>query len=137
MYQITVRENELPWADLGMPGVSMKVLHKDEATGAMAVLTRIEAGASIPAHWHSKADETVFVLDGDFVEDGASYGVVLRREGPHQTRAALDRPGMHRPDPLQRRTRLPDRPHTSRSVSGGARPRAAAGHQTRGRDSGG
>lgn len=71
MYQITVRESELPWADLGMPGVSMKVLHKDEATGAMAVLTRIEAGASIPAHWHSKADETVFVLNGDFVEAGA------------------------------------------------------------------
>ena len=74
MYQITVRGSELPWADLGMPGVSMKVLHKDEATGAMAVLTRIEAGASIPAHWHSKADETVFVLDGDLGEEGASYG---------------------------------------------------------------
>jgi hypothetical protein len=70
MYQIMVRESELPWADLGMPGVSMKVLHKDEATGAMAVLTWIEAGASIPAHWHSKADETVFVLNGDFVEAG-------------------------------------------------------------------
>jgi hypothetical protein len=39
MYQIAVRENELPWADLGMPGVSMKVLHTDEATGAMTVLT--------------------------------------------------------------------------------------------------
>ena len=74
MYQITVRESELPWADLGMPGVSMKVLHKDEATGAMAVLTRIEAGASIPAHWHSKADETVFVLNGDFVEEGGVTG---------------------------------------------------------------
>jgi hypothetical protein len=110
MYQITVRESEFPWAGLGMPGVSMKGLHKDEATGAMTLLTRIEAGASIPAHWHSKADETVFVLNGDFVETG-------------------DRPGLHCPDPLQRRTRLPGRPRTSRSVSdggtfdGGRRPR--------------
>lgn len=39
MYQTKVRESQLPWADLGMPGVAMKVLHKDEATGAMAVLT--------------------------------------------------------------------------------------------------
>ncbi len=50
------------------------MLHRDEAAGTMAVLTRIEAGASIPAHWHSKADETVYVLDGDFVEAGTSYG---------------------------------------------------------------
>ena len=92
MYQITVREGELPWADLGMPGVSMKVLHKDEATGAMAVLTRIEAGASIPAHWHSKADERVYVLEGDFLEDGASYGPgsyfvgkARTTHGPHST----------------------------------------------------
>lgn len=92
MYQIAVREGELPWADLGMPGVSMKVLHTDEATGAMAVLTRIEAGASIPAHWHSKADETVFVVEGDFVENGISYGPgayfvgqARTPHGPHST----------------------------------------------------
>jgi anti-sigma factor ChrR (cupin superfamily) len=92
MYQITVGESELPWADLGMPGVSMKVLHKDEATGTIAVLTRIEAGASIPAHWHSKADETMFVLDGDFVEERVSYGPgsyfvgkACTTHGPHST----------------------------------------------------
>jgi anti-sigma factor ChrR (cupin superfamily) len=92
MYQITVRENELPWADLGVPGVRMKVLHKDEATGAMGVLTQIEAGCSIPAHWHLKADETVFVVEGDFVENGVSYGPgsyfvgkARTTHGPHST----------------------------------------------------
>ena len=40
----------------------------------MAVLTRIEPGASISVHWHSKADETEFVIEGDFVEDRESYG---------------------------------------------------------------
>lgn len=92
MYQIKRRENELPWGDLEMPGVSMKVLHKDEATGAMAVLTRIEAGASITAHSHSKADETVFVVEGEFVEDGETYGPgsfffgrAGTRHGPHSS----------------------------------------------------
>jgi anti-sigma factor ChrR (cupin superfamily) len=70
----------------------MNVLHKDETTRAMAVLTRIQAGASIPAHWHSKANETVFVMDGDFVEDGASnlpgsyfVGKARTTHGPHST----------------------------------------------------
>ena len=93
MYQIAVRENELPWADLGMPGVTMKVLHRDEATGAMAVLTRIDAGASIPAHWHSKADETVFVVEGDFVEAGVSYGPGAYFVGMARKRRQADTPG--------------------------------------------
>ncbi len=92
MYQTKVRESQLPWADLGMPGVTMKVLHKDGATGAMAVLTRMEPGAVIPAHWHTQADETVYVLEGDFVEDGESYGPgsyfrgkAGTMHGPHST----------------------------------------------------
>jgi hypothetical protein len=48
MYPTKVRETKLGCANLRMPDVIMKVLHKDEATGAMAVLTRIEAGAIIP-----------------------------------------------------------------------------------------
>jgi anti-sigma factor ChrR (cupin superfamily) len=105
MYQTKVRESQLPWADLGMPGVTMKVLHKDEATGAMAVLTRLEPGAVIPAHWHTQADETVYVLEGDFVEDGESYGPgeLLPWQGRNDARPALDRRGLHGPDALQRR----------------------------------
>ena len=38
------------------------------------VMTHIEAGASIPEHWHTQADETVYVVSGDFVERGKSYG---------------------------------------------------------------
>ncbi|HET6323494.1 MAG TPA: cupin domain-containing protein [Planctomycetaceae bacterium] len=92
MYQIKVRTTDLSWTDLGMPGVSMKVLHKEAATGFMVVLTRMEAGATIPAHWHSAADETVYVVAGDFVEDGVSYppgcyfsGKAGTLHGPHST----------------------------------------------------
>jgi len=31
-------------------------------------------GATIPRHWHAAADETVFVVLGDFVEQGKSFG---------------------------------------------------------------
>src|SRR4051794_8770895 len=92
MYELIVRESELDWAHMEIPGVSMKVLHKDGATEAMAVITRMQAGATIPAHWHSKADETVYVLEGDFVEDGVSYapgtyfsGKAGTTHGPHST----------------------------------------------------
>jgi anti-sigma factor ChrR (cupin superfamily) len=92
MYQTKVRETELAWTAPGFPGVMMKVLHKDESTGVMAVLTRMEPGSVIPAHWHTKADETVYVLDGDFVEDGETFrtgsyfrGRARTIHGPHST----------------------------------------------------
>ncbi len=92
MYEVTINESEVGWTPLGIAGVSMKVLHKDQATGAMAVLTRMEAGATIPAHFHTKADETVYVIAGDFVEAGVSHGpgsyFVGKAgvpHGPHQT----------------------------------------------------
>ena len=74
-----------------MDGVSIRILHKGE-DGAMTVITRMRAGAAIPAHWHSKADETVFVLDGCFIEDGVAYGpgnyfvgAARTVHGPHST----------------------------------------------------
>lgn len=92
MYAVKVSERDVGWTPLEIPGVSMKVLHKDGATGGMAVLTRMEAGATIPAHYHTKADETVYVLAGDFVEDGVSHGPGAYfvgkagvPHGPHQT----------------------------------------------------
>lgn len=92
MYSIKVNESEISWSPLGLPGVSMKILNKEELTGAMAVLTRMEAGAAIPAHFHTRADETVYVLTGDFIEDGVSHGPgsyfagkAGTPHGPHRT----------------------------------------------------
>lgn len=92
MYDLKVRQQDIGWTPLDIPGVAMKVLSRDEATGAMAVVTRMDAGAVIPAHFHTHADETVFVLDGDFVEDGESYGPGAffagkagTPHGPHRT----------------------------------------------------
>ncbi len=92
MYQVKVREVDVEWTPLEIPGVRIKVLHKETTSGAMTVMTHMEAGAVIPAHWHSKADETVYVLDGDFVEDGVSYergsyfqGKARTTHGPHSS----------------------------------------------------
>lgn len=92
MYQVKVHEQNVEWTQLEVPGVRMKVLYKDENSGAMTVITQLEAGASIPAHWHTEADETVYVLEGDFVEDGVSYergayfvGKARTSHGPHSS----------------------------------------------------
>jgi hypothetical protein len=91
MYQKIVNASTLDEQLLDIDGVSIRVLHQSE-TGGVAVVTRMRAGATIPAHWHSKADETVYVLEGDFIEDGVTYGsghyfvgAARTVHGPHST----------------------------------------------------
>lgn len=74
MYQTVIHRDAATETQLELSGVSVLTLHRDEASGATAVLTTLAPGAVIPRHWHAKADETVYVLTGDFIEDGISYG---------------------------------------------------------------
>jgi quercetin dioxygenase-like cupin family protein len=93
MYQHVISTDTLPWSPLDFPGVFMRVVHQDALTGGMTVMTRLEPGATIPAHLHTQANETVFVLSGDFVEAGTTNGVgsyfvaaAGTRHGPHESR---------------------------------------------------
>ena len=93
MYDQIISTDLLPWSPLDFPGVSMRIVHQDERTGAMTVLTRLDPGAVIPAHSHSQADETVFVLSGDFIEAGTAHltgsyfiGSAGTPHGPHESR---------------------------------------------------
>ncbi len=93
MYQKIVDGSTQDEQQLDIEGVSIRILHESE-TGALAVITKMRAGATIPAHWHSKADETVYVLEGDFIEDGITYGpgyyfvgAARTMHGPHSTKA--------------------------------------------------
>ena len=68
------------------------MLHSDPASGATTVLTRLEPGAIIPRHLHTRADETVYLVDGVLLEDGQSYGpgsffagLAGNIHGPHAT----------------------------------------------------
>jgi anti-sigma factor ChrR (cupin superfamily) len=92
MYHLKLHADSVAWTPLDFPGVSLRVLHADPDTGATSVLTRLAPGAVIPAHLHTKADETVYVLEGDFVEDGRSHdpgtffaGKAGVPHGPHST----------------------------------------------------
>jgi len=92
MYQIVTHVDQIDWTPLEIKNVAIKVLHKNDLTGAMSIITKIDAGATIPAHSHTLADETVYVLQGDFIEDGQSYaegsvffGKAKAIHGPHST----------------------------------------------------
>lgn len=74
MYDRKVDTSSVGWLPLDFPGVSMKTLYNDSRTGGMTVMTRMQPGSTIPAHRHTAADETVFVVEGDFLEDGQAYG---------------------------------------------------------------
>jgi serralysin len=91
-YQEVVDTSTLPSVDIGIPGVSLKVLYTDPVTGGEEVITHLDPGAVIPEHFHTYANESVYVLDGDFVENGVSYGPGTLLEGdagtlhgPHTT----------------------------------------------------
>lgn len=74
MYQHRVHAAQIEALPLGIPGVSARTLWTDATTGAVTVITEMQPGSEIPRHWHTNADETVYVLDGDFVEAGTPHG---------------------------------------------------------------
>jgi anti-sigma factor ChrR (cupin superfamily) len=93
MYQTIVNSADVKAAAVEFTGVVIQVLHTDEQSGAMTVLTRMEPGSVIPEHWHTTADEMVYVLSGDFVEAGVTHGAGTlfvgkagTSHGPHSTR---------------------------------------------------
>jgi hypothetical protein len=64
MFQDIAQADDKPWQPGPYDGVELKVLHKDEATGAVTVLRKFAAGATIPAHTHPLANEWAYVLSG-------------------------------------------------------------------------
>src|SRR4249920_3481938 len=78
------------------PGVELLVLHKNETTGGVTVLRKFHAGATIPAHVHPLANEHVYILTGDWEEDGVVQGPGTfffaprgERHGPHVARTEV------------------------------------------------
>jgi quercetin dioxygenase-like cupin family protein len=74
-------------------GVSVKVLRRDEQTGALTVLVRLEPGGTFPAHRHP-AGEEVFVVEGQvrIGKDRLSQGDYLYAE-PQSVHALSSEPG--------------------------------------------
>ena len=74
MYQDSIDANEIEWTPARFPGVYLKILHGSPESEASVVLRKLEPGAIIPQHYHGKADETVYVLEGDFIEEAKAQG---------------------------------------------------------------
>lgn len=74
MYDSVKHVDQQEWKSSDFAGVTIKVLNTNPNTGGLTVLTRLEPGAEIPAHHHENSDEVVYVLEGDFIEDGQTYG---------------------------------------------------------------
>jgi len=73
VYTKNFHADSIEWQPSGIDGVHFKVLDGDLATGAAVTVYKFDPGSVVPAHFHTKADEVAYVLEGDFVENGATY----------------------------------------------------------------
>ena len=73
MFPFTINEEETDWQTGPYEGVELKILRKDEATGGVTVLRKFHAGTTVPAHIHPEANETAYVLSGEWEENGIVY----------------------------------------------------------------
>jgi len=92
MYDQICHADEMPWKQSDFPGVLMKVLNTNPNTGGLTVMTKMAAGAEIPKHHHGLADEVVYVIEGDFIEDDQPhrpgtmfFAAAGTKHGPHRT----------------------------------------------------
>ena len=81
---------EVPWQPGPYEGVDLAILHKHPSSGGVTVLRRFRQGTIIPAHTHPEANESVYILSGEWIEEGVSYGPGTflfvprgQKHGPH------------------------------------------------------
>lgn len=84
------------WQPGPYPGVELMILHRHEATGGVTVLRRFKEGTSVPAHTHPLANESAYVLSGQWEESGVVYSTGAfffaprgERHGPHIARTEV------------------------------------------------
>ena len=72
---------DMPWQAIRYPGVSVKTLMMDKASGLVTVLLKMEPGARLPDHEHALVEQT-YVLEGSLVDtEGTEVGLEV---GPGQ-----------------------------------------------------
>jgi len=69
-----VRGTDVPWTPMSQaPGIEVKVLYQDEATGVFTGLFRIPPGGVVPDHVHRALEQT-YVLEGTFGDEEGMAG---------------------------------------------------------------
>lgn len=84
-----VAPDSLPWVPSRFPGVDLKVLMQDPASGLSTVLTRFAPGARLPDHEHVDLEQS-YVLEGS-LQDGEG----IARAGDYVWRPAGSRHEAH------------------------------------------
>lgn len=74
-------------------GFRIQLLNEDAGRGVVTTIVHLPPGGRIPAHRHEKGAEMHYVLEGDLVNAGQSYGpggflthVAGQVHGPHESR---------------------------------------------------
>ena len=73
MFQYIAISKKLNWQPGPYPGVELLPLHRHPVTGGVTVLRKFHAGVLVPAHLHPEANESVYILSGEWEESGAVY----------------------------------------------------------------
>jgi anti-sigma factor ChrR (cupin superfamily) len=66
-----LRASDGEWKKL-LPGITIKTLHIDRDSGTQTSLWRLQPGARIPPHPHSKAEECL-ILEGTIIHNDITY----------------------------------------------------------------
>jgi quercetin dioxygenase-like cupin family protein len=96
MFPYVTNARDKEWRPGPYDGVELLVLRKDELTGGVTVLRKFKAGVTVPAHIHPDANESVYILSGEWEESGVVYGNGAfffapkgERHGPHHARTEV------------------------------------------------
>lgn len=73
MFPYVALQSDKKWQPGPYVGVELLVLHKNEQTGGVTVLRKFAAGITVPAHIHPQANETAYILSGQWEESGVIY----------------------------------------------------------------
>ena len=73
MFPYVTLTKDKSWQSGPYPGVELMLLHKNDQTGGVTVLRKFLAGVTIPAHIHPDANESVYILSGEWEESGVTH----------------------------------------------------------------
>jgi anti-sigma factor ChrR (cupin superfamily) len=62
-----VNSADMDWVESGVDKITMKILYKDD-DGRSTILFKMEPGATVPLHEHTKLEQT-YVLEGSLEDD--------------------------------------------------------------------
>jgi 2,4'-dihydroxyacetophenone dioxygenase len=74
--ELLISTGEMPWRPKSLPGLSEKMLWRNESTGASLALVRFEKGAGIPEPHKHASNQFMYCLSGAY--EYTSTGLILR-----------------------------------------------------------